>query len=148
MPRPIWYVNTRKPGSSATHIVQALWPFEIQQVLALSFIKLSVVSLYRRIFNTGATPLANWSTIAMLSTISAWAVAFFFSFLFICDGTPANYWKSAKAEKSSCVRTQELHLASAVSDTILDVLVMLLAVPMVRYAKFMYERPEDWADIE
>lgn len=76
--------------------------------------------------------MVNWGTIAMISTISAWAVAFFFSFLFICGKGPANYWTSAKTEKSFCVATQKLHLASAVSDAILDILVILMAVPMVR----------------
>ena len=76
--------------------------------------------------------MVNWSTIAMMSIISAWAVAFFFSFLFICGKGPANYWTSVKTEKSFCLATQKLHLSSAISDAILDVLVILLPVPMVR----------------
>ena len=75
----------------------------------------------------------------MITTISVWAVAFFVSFLFICGKTPANYWKSAKAEKSYCVATQELHLASAVSDAILDILVIFMAIPMVRQHPLAYE---------
>lgn len=67
----------------------------------------------------------------MMSVIAGWGVAFFFGFLFICGKTPANYWRSAKAEKSFCVETQKLHLASAVSDAILDILVMVMAIPMV-----------------
>lgn len=65
------------------------------------------------------------------SVVSAWVVGFFFSFLFICGGTPANYWKSAKLEKAFCDKTQELHLASAVSDAILDILVILMPISMV-----------------
>lgn len=68
----------------------------------------------------------------MMFIISGWAIAFFFSFLFICGTTPANYWTSAKTEKAHCVETQKLHLASAVSGAILDILVLLMAVPMVR----------------
>ena len=104
----------------------------LEQVLALSFIKLSVVALYRRIFNTGTTYIVNWSTAAMMATISAWAIGFFFSFLFICGKTPAHYWTSAKDEKAFCVATQELHLSSAISDAILDILVIMMALPMVR----------------
>lgn len=76
--------------------------------------------------------MVSWSTIAMISIISAWTVGFFFSFLFICGKSPASYWTSVKTEKKFCVATQELHLASAVSDAILDILVILLPVPMVR----------------
>ena len=68
----------------------------------------------------------------MISIISAWAVGFFFSFLFICGRSPANYWTSAKNEKAFCLATQKLHLASAVSDAILDILVIGMAIPMVR----------------
>lgn len=68
----------------------------------------------------------------MMTTLSAWAVAFFISFLFICGATPADYWISAKAEKSFCVQTQKLHLGFAVSDAILDILVILMPVPIVR----------------
>ena len=68
----------------------------------------------------------------MMSIISAWAIAFFFGFLFICGNSPVNYWRSAKDEKSFCVKTQKLHLGSAVSDAILDILIILMTVPMVR----------------
>lgn len=94
-------------------------------------VKLSVVFFYRRIFNTGGTPLHHWLTAITLVIITLWTIGYFFSFMFICGGTPSNYWKSAKDEKAYCVKTQELHLSFAVSDMILDCIVMLIALPMV-----------------
>ena len=67
----------------------------------------------------------------MVIIISVWAISFFFSFLFICGKNPTNYWISTKAEKSYCVATQTLHLSFAISDTILDILTILIPIPLV-----------------
>ncbi|MCJ1380091.1 hypothetical protein MMC17_003194 [Xylographa soralifera] len=119
------------PGQPDASSNLAFWPFELQQIPALSLIKLSVIFFYRRIFNTGATPLLNWSTMTMVALVSMWTISFFFSFLFICGKTPADYWISSKTEKGYCVATQELHLSFAISDTILDILIILMAIPMI-----------------
>lgn len=131
MSSQIWYVDY-SIDYSFTYTEQSLWSFELQQVLVLSFIKLSVISLYRRIFNIEATWMMNWDIIAMISIISAWVVAFFFSFLFICGKDSANYWISAKIEKSFCVTTQKLYLASVVSNVILNILVIFMTVSMMQ----------------
>ena len=119
------------PGKADASSNLAFWPFELEQIPVLSLIKLSVIFFYRRVFNTGATPLWHWSTMTMIGFITAWTISFFFSFVFICDKTPEDYWLSVVTEKSGCVATQELHLAFSVSDTILDILIILMAVPMI-----------------
>lgn len=119
------------PGKADASTNLAFWPFELQQIPALGLVKLSVVLFYRRIFNTGATSWHHWSTVVMLSVVTAWSIAFFLSFLFICRGTPADYWISAKTEKAHCVATQKLHLGFAISDTILDCFIMIMAIPMI-----------------
>ena len=122
---------SRESQLPCPHLEQAFWPFELQQIPALSLAKLSLIFFYRRVFNTGATRLLKWSLTAMVVLISLWAISFFFSFLFICGKTPAAYWISTKAEKSYCVGTQMLHLSFAISDTILDILIILIPIPLV-----------------
>ena len=119
------------PGKVDASSNLAFWPFELEQIPALSLIKISVIYFYRRIFNTGATPYLHWSTMIMVGLMTAWTVAFFFSFLFICGGTPEYYWLSAAIEKQHCVATQTLHLVYSITDTIFDILVLLMAVPMI-----------------
>ena len=115
-----------------TELVQPFYPFILQQTLALSLIKLSVIFFYRRIFNTKPAHVVNWATITMITIICAWAISFFFSFLFMCDTKPDDYWLSAQKEQKYCVKTQKLHLSAAVSDTILDIAVLVMPLPMVR----------------
>jgi len=119
------------PGVPDASTNLAFWPFELQQIPALGLVKLSIVFFYRRVFNTGGTPWYHWTTAITIAIITLWTVAYFFAFLFICGTTPSNYWKSAKDEKAFCVKTQKLHLSFAVSDMILDCIVMIIALPMI-----------------
>lgn len=107
------------------------YPFLLMEVPELALVKLSMLFFYRRVFNTGGTPYINWATIVMLGIVSAWAVAYFFTFLFLCGGHPSNYWVSPVAEKAYCVKTQEVHLSFSISDMILDIFVLLLAFPAI-----------------
>ena len=60
-----------------------------------------------------------------------WTVAFFLAFLFICGSKPRSFWISAKVELASCVETQKLHNGFAISDVILDIIIMSMSVPVV-----------------
>ena len=75
-------------------------------------------------------------TTAMAILTAAWTIAFFFSFLLICNGQPGDYWKSAADEKAFCVQTQKLHVAFSISDTIMDIIIMGMSIPIVRSLPF------------
>ena len=104
---------------------------ELLQVPALGLIKLSFILFYRRIFTKGAAWKFNWVTWSMLAIITAWTIAFFFAILFICGTDFSAYWTSTKVEAANCTETSMLHNAFAISDVVIDVIIIVLPLPMV-----------------
>ncbi|KAI9692056.1 MAG: hypothetical protein M1820_009559 [Bogoriella megaspora] len=109
----------------------AFWPVELLQVPALGLIKLSFILFYRRIFTKDAAWKFNWVAWFMLAIITAWTIAFFFAILFICGTDFSAYWTSTEVEAANCTETSMLHNAFAISDVVIDVLIIILPLPMV-----------------
>ena len=101
------------------------------QIPALTATKMSILFLYRRIFNQGTDKLFGRLTFGTLVIIAIWGLGYFFSFLFICPGHPTAYWTTLLYEKEQCVNTVTLHNAYGVSDVIIDFIVILLPIPVV-----------------
>ena len=68
----------------------------------------------------------------MMATIIGWTNSFLFAWIFLCKQNPSAYWRSAAVERAQCVATQKLHNALAISDAIIDFLVLIMALPVVR----------------
>ena len=103
------------------------------QVLELCFVKLSFVFFYRRIFYVGNKfqPF-NVVTALVIMIIILWTFGFFFAVLFACKGNFAAWWTTEATIISACVKTVQLEYAFAVSDFVIDVIVLVLPIPMVR----------------
>lgn len=67
----------------------------------------------------------------MIVIIVAWTCAFLLAWILLCKPNPSAYWASSAIEKSQCVATQKLHNSLAISDAILDISVVLMALPVV-----------------
>ena len=67
----------------------------------------------------------------MILVTIAWTISFFFALLFICGRNFSAYWTSTVIEKELCVDTSMLHNALAISDFILDVIIITLPLPEV-----------------
>ena len=70
----------------------------------------------------------------MIAITIVWTVAFLFAFLFICGSRPQWFWSSAELEMEKCVTTQELHNGLAISDVILDLIIISMSIPIVSLA--------------
>lgn len=104
----------------------------VLSVPALGFTKLSFVCLYRRIFGQHQKKsVFNLVLLAMTALISAWTIAFFFTFLFACRGDFSAWWHSAISLMTHCPNTILMLYGLAVSDFATDVIIVLLPVPMV-----------------
>ena len=101
------------------------------QIPTLTFVKSSIVILYRRIFLSTSRQIFHLASGFLIVLIWIWGVAYFFSFLFICPGHPTAYWTTLRTEKEFCINTVLLHNAYGVSDFVLDVLIILLPIPLV-----------------
>ena len=115
--------------------VQITWAFMLIQIPALGFVKLSFIYFYRRVFCTGSglTRIFEHITTVVAWIIVAWAVSFFFAFLFICDVNFAAFWTSIRALNTYCGGLLDLQLGFSVSDFITDFFVFVLPLPMVSW---------------
>lgn len=130
------YPATKDPGKPTANI--AFWPVELLQVPALGLVKSSFVLLYRRIFTKRTAPVFNIVSWVALAVVVSWAIAFFFSLVFICGTDFSAYWTSTAVEKERCVDTNMLHNAFAISDFLTDLIIILLPLPMVGYSPLVH----------
>lgn len=104
----------------------------MMQVLQLGFVKLSFVFFFRRIFSTSSTTPFGITTLAMAILVILWTVAFFFSTLFACRGNFAAWWISVKLLRTKCFAIIPFEGAFALSDIIMDFIIVVMPMPMVR----------------
>ncbi|KAI1739182.1 hypothetical protein F4680DRAFT_449286 [Xylaria scruposa] len=94
--------------------------------LSLGPTKLSIVCFYRRIFRGSKFSIV---TSILLAVIASWAVAFFLARLLICVPVEA-FWTQDSAAR--CFVPIPLFYTGAISDTIVDVIILSIPVPLVR----------------
>ena len=102
--------------------------FNPLQVIILGTIKLSVIFFYRRIFR-GRT-FEYYST-GMIVIAIAWSIAFFFSFLFECRTHFEYMWSTLLNLVTHCIDEEKFFKAYAISDVIVDGLILAMPIPMV-----------------
>ena len=78
---------------------------------------------------------------AMLVLLALWTTAFFFSLLFLCRDHWSALWGSQMGFVTYCVNTLQHTLAFALSDMIMDVLVIIMPIPMVRSSYLSQTQP-------
>ena len=95
-------------------------------IVTLATIKFSVLLMYYRIFKIASFKLA---VIIVGSIVAVWAIIAFFFTLFEC--TPVSDFWSLDVSKTHCINRLMLFDATAASNTILDIIILSLPVPMV-----------------
>ncbi len=101
------------------------------QIVSLGFIKLSFIMFYRRIFCTGKRTWFSISTVVMGSLIIAWTATFFFVFLFYCGRHPSKEWGTVVDIITYCPNALSDQLALGISDSIMDVFIITMPIPVV-----------------
>lgn len=99
-------------------------------MLAGLFIKSSIVCFYRRIFRG---TIFNIVTIALLVVIVCWGISIFLATLLQC--APIRMvWQSLSGSperNAQCINVIPLFYAMAISNLILDILILAIPIPMV-----------------
>ncbi|KAI8945741.1 hypothetical protein F4801DRAFT_597513 [Xylaria longipes] len=110
------------------------YAFWIGHVLAIGFIKLTILFLFRRLFKgcayRTAFDYANWTLIVLVNTV--WTVLFLFFDIFACGTTPAASWESWNSLRSACVDTFGMQTGCAVFSWILDLAIFVEPLVMIR----------------
>lgn len=101
------------------------------QVLALGFIKLSVLFFYRRIFCTIGGGVFDCVNKILLGVTAAWTLTFFFTHLFSCGKEITALWGPLKDTIRFCKNTLSMENGFGISDFVLDFLVLILPIPKV-----------------
>lgn len=98
-------------------------------IAGIGLVKLSVVFLYRRIFNVVRTfRIYSHSLIVLLA---AWTIAFLFANIFQCGIHISALWGSAEGIGRYCKTSGPASYGFVVSDIITDVLVLVSPIPIV-----------------
>ena len=108
------------------------------QVLALTCVKLSYLFFYQRVLRVGNSWIFDIAMYSMIVIALAWAVAFFFGFVFVCAPHFDYLWTSLATE-AKCAHTTDLHNAYAISDVIQDTLILIFPLPRVG-GRFLQKR--------
>ncbi|KAL5389689.1 hypothetical protein DPSP01_002184 [Paraphaeosphaeria sporulosa] len=102
-------------------------------IAGIGLVKLSVVFLYRRIFNVVRTFKIYSLTLIVL--LAGWTVAFLFANIFQCSVHISALWGSAEGILRYCKTSGPASYGFVVSDIITDVLVLVSPVPIVWHMK-------------
>ena len=69
-----------------------------------------------------------------MSLTIGWALAFIIAYVTACGAHPAAAWESQMSYLQYCLKTLQFEEAYAISDFILDVIVLLLPLPLVLHS--------------
>ena len=98
---------------------------------ALGFTKLSFLFFYQRIFCGGSKGVFYCVIRIMIWFTVAWTLAFSLAFLFACKGHFSAWWGSGNNFLEQCVNTLALLYPMAITDFLMDVVIIVLPLPMV-----------------
>lgn len=96
---------------------------------ALTFLKLSVLFFYRRIFKINRTFIVCFWILAV--TTICWGVAFLIAWLARCGNHPANGWISLETLTTKCINSFDVLVTQAVFDVVVDLGLLALPIPFV-----------------
>ena len=100
----------------------------ILTTLNLGIVKISILLFYRRLFIVKPFMIVSG---VMIAFVASWAIAFASAMAAQCR-PPAYFWEAFEIDYvPRCLNVQVLYQALAISDIILDVLVLALPIPMV-----------------
>ena len=103
--------------------------------MSLGFIKLSILSFYRRIFVTNRGTTMDIITKLSMLVISLWTVAFVLLTLFCCGTKIAAHWGPIAEQLQDCPVGLTIKYGLAISDLVLDLFVFILPLPLVSFSQ-------------
>jgi hypothetical protein len=106
--------------------------FQKLQTLSLGFIKATAILFYRRVFYVGRKlDIFNITTMVLFVIIMLWTATFFILDLFACGTHIDAAWTGVASYLKYCHIATAFEEALAISDFILDVIILLVPLPKV-----------------
>ncbi|KAI1171479.1 hypothetical protein F4777DRAFT_53726 [Nemania sp. FL0916] len=107
------------------------WAYTVMLPLALGCSKLSFLLFYRRIFAIDGSSKTNIFLVGMCIFVTAWMIAFFLIFLFLCKTSFWALWTSASAIMEHCLSDTNPNFSMAITDAVTDVVIFITPLPLV-----------------
>ena len=105
--------------------------YELVTPLAIGLIKLAILFCYRRIFSGRAFYIVNWF---MIGLVIAWTVVFTIISVAGCGKHIEYLWSNdIDSYSSGCINTYLLVVYMAVTDFVIDILVLAQPLPWVGF---------------
>ncbi|KAI1387156.1 uncharacterized protein F4822DRAFT_405617 [Hypoxylon trugodes] len=109
------------------------YAFWMGHVLAIGFIKLTILFLLRRVFkgriHRTAFDYSNWTLIIL---VTLWTLVFLFFDIFACGTTPQASWESWNSLRKNCIDTFAMQTGGAVFSWVLDLAIFVEPLVMIR----------------
>ena len=109
---------------------QVEFAFNLLQTIAVGLVKLAILFFYRRIFTGRVFKIASWTIITLTA---AWTVVFLFNIIFACGSNVWAEWGSTNDLKIYCDNTVVMLEAMAITEFIIDLMIILLPVYWVSW---------------
>ncbi|PVI02976.1 hypothetical protein DM02DRAFT_652954 [Periconia macrospinosa] len=110
---------------------QLQYSLEMMHCLAVTFVKLSFLLFYHRIFVTPMQPVVKWLVWILIVLCTLWGLGFLFNFMFACGMHFADLWTNLATFKRSCQRIVDVNFWLGITDCILDILIFIFPIPLV-----------------
>ena len=108
---------------------QIKYAFNLMHALSFGCVKYSVILFYRRIFKG---KIFDFWTKSLLVIVTLWTFGFFFTVFFECGTRFWAFWNTLDDLLTYCVNDVAFQEGQAISDVIIDVLILLTPIPIVR----------------
>jgi hypothetical protein len=109
-------------------------------IAALTFIKLSCIFVYKRIFAKGS----NITVTTIIWTINAiillWGIGYFFAFLFGCGTHFNDFWTNIENQLKCPADLAMIQKSLAMSDVIMDGIILIFPILLVSAKKALVSR--------
>ncbi|KAL2047312.1 hypothetical protein N7G274_001333 [Stereocaulon virgatum] len=110
-----------------TIFLQCVWAVQLESIGALTFTKMSILLLYRRIFRGRQFQILVWTVTAI---VVVWGVLFFFATLFECFPI-SQVWTTLYGQHRSCYQYRPMILGAAVSNMLVDLMIIAMPWPLI-----------------
>lgn len=119
---------TKQGEKRLTRNPQCRYIDEVITTLNLGVVKISILLFYRRLFIVRPFKIAS---AVMITIVAGWAVSFTIAMVAQCN-PPSYFWRLFEKDyPTHCIDVFVMYEGLAISDLILDVLVLALPIPMV-----------------
>jgi hypothetical protein len=114
-------------------VLQVEFSIILMSIIDLTLIKLSFLFFYARVFIYDKSDLRSFRNAPiyiMILLVSLWGLGYTITYLAACRGNITAHW-STNDFQTKCINTFWMLYGLAISDTVMDCIIILIPIPMI-----------------